>query len=792
MELSPETLVQARYRIVRLIGQGKMGAVYEAFDEHLAQTIALKQTLTSGEQFSKAFEREAKMLAGLRHPVLPIVIDHFTNDNGQFMVMDFIPGKDLAEMVRQQQKPFDVQAVMTWADQILHALEYLHRQQPPIIHRDIKPQNLKLTAEGQVILLDFGLAKGKTLLEPRDYQLPRARKVLSQVAEGDTDPNTLDGVNDIFGFTRQYAPLEQVQGTGTDPRSDIYALAATLYHLLTGAPPVEALQRLQAQGYDNYSHYEAGLDKLQARMQAEGHAYDVALPYEKQLRENIELARLYGDNPTSQNERSDLFDALDEIARASLGIGFNRLCRLDFPPPDKDEPSADPLQPVTMYHPDVPEAINDVIQQALALNPEHRPASAAAMRTQLQAAQRSAQQPTQDENDSYFQEPFLPPHPNPPAPTAEQSPRRRSEKILVGIIVAILLTQIVLVAINHTNREASASKTPPAALAGTTISQPGQAIAATNAATIVQLARWDEHTGDVQSVAFSPDGTLLASSSADNTIQLRLAHNGLPLRTLEGHTDMIKSVAFAPDGSKIASGSADNTVKLWAVESGTLLRTLPEHPDNVEQVAFAPDGKTLASASADGAARLWQTDDGALRATLEAAGGELRSIAFSPDGHYLAAGSTDNTVRLWRLSDGKLLHILPQHSDNIESVAFSPDGRYLAAGSQDKQISLWQVNDGSIVQQLTGHNGAVNSVAFHPDKPLLASAAADDTIRLWQLETGTMLCELQGHTAEVQSIAFAPDGRLLASGGEDNTVRLWGVVEDIQQTRDHDWGRKNR
>lgn len=138
--LAPDALLQNRYLILRPIGKGGMGAVYLAKDERLGNTIALKETFFEDELLRKAFEREARLLAGLRHPALPRVIDHFTEETGQFLVMEFIPGDDLEEMFKEQGGPFPLSDVLRWADQLLDALDYLHTQEPPIIHRDIKPQ----------------------------------------------------------------------------------------------------------------------------------------------------------------------------------------------------------------------------------------------------------------------------------------------------------------------------------------------------------------------------------------------------------------------------------------------------------------------------------------------------------------------------------------------------------------------------------------------------------------------------------------------------------------------------
>lgn len=220
--LAPETLLQDRYRIVRQLGRGGMGAVYEAVDQRLAITVALKETLSSEVSMRKQFEREARLLAGMQHPALPRVSDHFVEGNRAFLVMQFIGGVDLARIISQQPGPFPRDQVIAWADQLLDALIYLHSRDRQVIHRDIKPHNLKLTATGQIALLDFGLAKA----QPAD--------------------NSITASQAFFGYTRHYAPLEQIQDQHTDPRSDIYALGATLYHLLTGIKPPDAMVRASA------------------------------------------------------------------------------------------------------------------------------------------------------------------------------------------------------------------------------------------------------------------------------------------------------------------------------------------------------------------------------------------------------------------------------------------------------------------------------------------------------------------------------------------------------------------
>jgi serine/threonine protein kinase len=213
--LQPGVVLQGRYEIVRLIGQGGMGAVYEARDLRLGNsTVALKQALFNSEQLKQAFEREANLLATLSHPNLPKVRDQFTDANGMYLVMEYISGSDLSKVLSDRGSALPLDQVMRFADQLLDALEYIHEHQPPIIHRDIKPENIKLTSRGQIMLIDFGLAKD------------------------------LGGVS-VIAYSAAYAPLEQLKARGTDSRSDLYALGATLYRLLTGRLPASAVDRIE-------------------------------------------------------------------------------------------------------------------------------------------------------------------------------------------------------------------------------------------------------------------------------------------------------------------------------------------------------------------------------------------------------------------------------------------------------------------------------------------------------------------------------------------------------------------
>jgi serine/threonine protein kinase len=215
MPLAEDTILENRYRIDGPLAFGGMGAVYHAFDTNLQIEVALKENYFSTPQAIEQFKREALILAKLRHPALPRVLQHFEHEEQQYLVMELIHGPNLWELIKARGKPFSEEQALSWIDKICEAVSYLHGQSPPIIHRDIKPQNIKVMPNNQVVLVDFGVAK-----------------------EGGTGSRTATGAR---GVTPGFSPPEQYSGSGSSPTSDIYALGATLYALLTGKKPPDSI-----------------------------------------------------------------------------------------------------------------------------------------------------------------------------------------------------------------------------------------------------------------------------------------------------------------------------------------------------------------------------------------------------------------------------------------------------------------------------------------------------------------------------------------------------------------------
>lgn len=524
--LVPDRLLRdGRYAVVSHLGSGGMGAVYLATDASFRNSVAIKEALDTSGDLGEAFFREARLLRSLKHRLLPSVIDYFQEGRSFYLVMDYVPGEDLHEVLARRLArkvgPFPPHEVVGWGAQLLDVLAYLHAHEPPILHRDVKPRNLKLTPEGALVLLDFGLAKGRTA-------------DMSEAAAGES----------VAGHSRGYAPLEQMTGSGTTVRSDLYSAGATLYHLLTGSVPPDALLRMVV---------------------VNGGAPDPLLPA---LRLNERIPRALSDALARSLAQTpaERFASAAEM-RATLTTALHAFDTSEYPAPASDRTVVETLAPP-------PTAAVTEVESV----PTKERALARVEATEVERAHASRTRPTSL---------------GAPVQTSHPTPRAR-HALRTWASVGLMLSALALVALivaavypGRSSPEAASSKpatsdrSRPTSNANTARANPAMPLKA-SLPTKSDLA---------ERVAWSPDGTTLATGGTYNhTLKVWDAASGHLRTTFVGDSRSGYSLAWSPDGKTLASTGQSNTIKLWDVGSGRLRTTLAGHSDAVSEVAWSPDG----------------------------------------------------------------------------------------------------------------------------------------------------------------------------------------------------------
>ena len=292
------------------------------------------------------------------------------------------------------------------------------------------------------------------------------------------------------------------------------------------------------------------------------------------------------------------------------------------------------------------------------------------------------------------------------------------------------------------------------------------------------LHKLQGHLETITRIAWSPDGSKLASPSLDKTIRLWDAKTGQPMLKLEGHSKGIYSLAWSPKGDVIASGSDKGSIRIWDASSGKQHMHLSHHRGRVECLAWSPDGERLASASADSTICIWTTTSDKPEHIMTDHLEWVNAVTWSPDGKFLASGAEDNTIRIWDIASGKSLQVLRGHTQWISDVQWSHDGKLVASASNDRTIILWDPIEGAQVRVLQGHTDYVRSISFSADDRILASKSHDGTMQLWRCDTWESVATLYESTGTdfnpTPSIAFHPHSPILATlGGNDTVIRIW-------------------
>jgi eukaryotic-like serine/threonine-protein kinase len=602
------TVLQGRYRVLEQIGRGGMGAVYRATDLNLRRDVALKQLLRDDPQERKAFEREALLLARLSHRSLPVVFDHLSVAEGQFLVMEYIAGDDFDKLLVERgdrfRQPAALRDVLRWAEELLDVLEYLHSQKPPIVHLDIKPRNLKLRPQNTIVLLDFGLARGG--------------RITTQTQGGES---TTPPPKSLRGFTAAYAPLEQLRMGDPDPRSDLYALATTLSHMLTGAPPPDAHTRALA-------FYAYRPDPLRDRLRFPAHVPAAV----------AEL--LY----TAMSLEADPRPPSAAVMRQAL----RQAQLLPLPQPSQPRP---PLQTPQLRSPRSTTPARAVLHQAL---PVGSPISSVAFSPtgeQFAAGSEDHAINIWHADGSHLHD--LRGHLGKIASLAFSLNGQILASASDDKTVRLWRTNdgALMYAIHPWPNSADSLECVAYGPDGRTLAVGGwsESVAVWSVSETQPQQQAHLSSTYAHSLAFAPDGQQLAVGCYDGAVVVWSVQERKVLRELRAHSTQVLCLAFSPDGHYLAAGGENDSIAIWRTRDWRLMLTLREHEAPVRSIAFTPDSQVLISGSEDGTVRLFNTRDGSsLGLRLDHPAG-VTGVALSPDGQTLVSGSHDSRVRVWEL-----------------------------------------------------------------------------------------------------------------------------------------------
>jgi WD40 repeat protein len=286
------------------------------------------------------------------------------------------------------------------------------------------------------------------------------------------------------------------------------------------------------------------------------------------------------------------------------------------------------------------------------------------------------------------------------------------------------------------------------------------------------LRTYHGHTDRVRTIAWSPDGSRIASAGKDRTVQIWNVTAGESLLTYRGHSQTVRAIAWSPDGSRLVSASEDRTVQVWDATTGETIFTYGGHTSGVYAVAWSPDSICIASTGIDKTVQVWMATTGLTLLTYHGHSGIVYTVAWSPDGEHIASGSYDATVQVWNPLNAQRVCIYSGHAALVHAVAWSADAKYIASGGGN-DVHVWAALHGHRVCRHLDHIGLVYALAWSPGGTCMASGSLDATVRLWDATSGKSIYTYTGHSSEVNAVAWSPDGSRIASAGNDMTIQVW-------------------
>jgi WD40 repeat protein/tRNA A-37 threonylcarbamoyl transferase component Bud32 len=737
---------QRHYKMLGEFARGGLGRIVKARDTRTGRLVAIKEMLGSSSEIARRFMREALLTANLQHPAIVPVYELGKWPNGEpFYAMKLVDGRSFEDVLAGA-KTLDARlALLPTLVTVAEALAYAHGEK--IIHRDLKPANVLVGKFGETIVIDWGLAK--RLQHDDDDEddafAPTVTPLPTQAAEHQTLAGSVMG-------TPAYMPPEQARGDDLDPRADVYALGAILYHLLSGAAPYAALRpkhvgellrlvengpppRLEAE--DAPADLIAIVDKAMARDPAD--RYPTAKGLADDLR-RFTTGQLVGAH---HYDRWTLIKRWLLRHRAAVTVAGVLLVVLSA------------VAVVSLQR------ILEERARAEAESARARAGLALALAEKGDAAERDKQW---GRAAMYYQASLL-----------------HADDRQVRFSAGRAEARTIALAARHVGHRGWVHALALAGDEAVSVDEHGE-VRRWAIPDGRLLASWKSPT-PLHAVAVSADGARVAVGGDDGVVRM-LDRALVPRGEHRGHTKRVFSLAFSRDGHLLASGSADASIRVIDDRDGSV-RTLAGHQQRVYSVAFSRDGTRLASASDDRTARIWKLSATTPAIVLDGhPRGGVKVAAWFPDGERVFTTGWDRQMKVWDARTGQLAIDDPswQDSTSVHAGVVAANGNLIVTGGDHAIVKVWDPATRSLVAHLDGHVGQVSTVAVSTDTRWLISAGRDGTPRIWDLGAAFRLARL-GHQKGIRRVAFAPDGKTVITSALDNTIRQWDAATGVELRR---------
>jgi eukaryotic-like serine/threonine-protein kinase len=767
----------AGFEILGKLGHGGMGIVYKARQLDLQRTVAIKMILAgvhAQEQSLARFRAEAEAVAQLQHPNIVQIYAVGEAAGLPYFSLEFVEGGTLAQQLSGT--PLPPRRAAQLVEVLARAVHYAHVR--GIVHRDLKPANVLLTLEGAPKIADFGLAK-------RRGSDPAVPSTLGGLTAG-TPP---------YMAPEQLRPQAAGEKRSVGPASDIYALGAILFELLTGRPlytgdsALDVVVRVLHEDPTPPRVYCPGLPrdldticlKCLAKNPLErfASAEQLSADLDSFLRGQPIRARppsfLYRSSKFMRRNKTLVVAALAVTAALAAGIVATSVAAFrELQQRARAESNA--RQAESARQQALLEAYQARLAAALSALSDHNTGEAA---NQLKAVPEERRgwewhYAASRLDDSVYS---LRGVPEWLVPFADG--RRVAAASPEGMCIWDISSGALLATIPGPRPEGIAVLTTPAGPLFVEWDQQRMSLRSETGQVLQRFAV--PRPSPTHAIAVDPAGARLARAGVDETgaheeLTIFDMTTGKALRRCSAPRGELRGLAFSPDGRRLAGGGDDRSVQIWDADSGASLGMFQGHKGFVRSVIFHPDGRRILSASADGSFRQWDAATGMLLDQRYGHEEQVHTAIYSPNGKWIISGGGDGTVRYWDLDGGPALSILHGHVGPVTGLTTSPDGQRVTSASMDHSARIFDGPDMGDARVLRGHTSFVYPVAYSPNGLLLASGGWDAVVRLWDTETGLPVGVLSGHKQYVASLAFSPDSRRLVSRGADGAIRIWDVA----------------